>query len=665
MGLFSAIAAVAFAAYAPSISFVLFHDDIVIWLHLAQRTALNIFESRATDDLYRPLTYALWILVRDGFGQAPAILHFFNVALHILNTLLVGMLALRLGKSFGVRGLLFPALCALIFALFPFSYQSVQWASAIVHPLMTCLGLFGVHAYWAARTARQPRQRWLWLAASLVFVLAACFAHEMGFLFGLLIAWIELVLLVLAVKHRRLFWPAAWPALLGIAYVLAFRTLGQSTWASAKPLNALFADFAPNMLHFMQGFIAWLVILLRGQIGLIAQINTVIVLVFGLGLAVGLLVMGRARLSLIGLLGLGVWFIGSAPPAAALAADYVVVAPRLQYLSSIGIALFWAGFGLACQRLLRPRAAFVPVLVLMGGLFGWCLVYICGYTEQTHLFSVALRVVGDDVRKIAEDRPNPRVLLINPPAWVASNYVRFWLGNDGIPLWPDYITPDAYLFSTAEFITPITLVHHTVSLTQNPTWQYGIAGEPVDDTQLRAKIAQADLVYRFDYDEAGVAGGITARQLGTIEQLQPVAVFRQDQARVFIEAAKAVRCGSAIGLELTWVIATPPAQSVGVFVHGFNAAGEQILVADNDLLAGYWPLSDVPGRFRLTETRALNLNESGEANDANTIHAITEIRLGLYNRETQQRLPALRADRSQWMGDEAVIPISAGACPLP
>lgn len=116
-----------FALYAPAIRLMLFHDDAanIVWMNAFNM--LSIFSMAGqTGASARPVVNLLWVLTREVFGwYIPAIIHAWNVWLHVLNTALVAALALRLGRRFHIRGLLFPALSALIFGLFPFSYQAV------------------------------------------------------------------------------------------------------------------------------------------------------------------------------------------------------------------------------------------------------------------------------------------------------------------------------------------------------------------------------------------------------------------------------------------------------------------------------------------------------------------------------------------------------------
>src|SRR6266542_1300780 len=92
-----AVLLVVFVVYAPSVRLMLLDDDAVIIPAIAGRNLLSIFVNNGIVDVaYRPLSYALWLLVRDLFGWfIPGLLHMWNVWLHILNMALVSALATR------------------------------------------------------------------------------------------------------------------------------------------------------------------------------------------------------------------------------------------------------------------------------------------------------------------------------------------------------------------------------------------------------------------------------------------------------------------------------------------------------------------------------------------------------------------------------------------
>ena len=88
---------------------------------------------------YRPV-FLLWLLInRTLFGLSPFLWHFGVIAVHLLVTLLVYMLARRLLKDE-----LTASMAALIFGLHPVHIEAVAWISGVTEPL---LALFLISAF--------------------------------------------------------------------------------------------------------------------------------------------------------------------------------------------------------------------------------------------------------------------------------------------------------------------------------------------------------------------------------------------------------------------------------------------------------------------------------------------------------------------------------------
>jgi hypothetical protein len=102
-------------------------------------------------------------------------------------------------------------------------------------------------------------------------------------------------------------------------------------------------------------------------------------------------------------------------------------------------------------------------------------------------------------------------------------------------------------------------------------------------------------------------------------------------------------------VRIAWADARDIAQPAGVFVHGFDAAGNQVLGADADLVNGLLPLEQMPPGIVLTETREIALDA--------TKPAPSEVRLGVYTREGVQRWTAARADGSAWERDAVAVAV--------
>jgi tetratricopeptide (TPR) repeat protein len=166
------VAAATFIAFLPSLG-----NDFVNWDDEEYVTESTLITGLSAEHLkriftapvkanYHPLTiltlaidYRLWGL--DPFGY-----HATSLALHLLNTLLVFVLAMRLGGS----RLPAAVITALFFGIHPMHVESVAWISARKDVLYVLLFLSALIAY--TRFVRREQRRYYWIA-TVLFVLSA------------------------------------------------------------------------------------------------------------------------------------------------------------------------------------------------------------------------------------------------------------------------------------------------------------------------------------------------------------------------------------------------------------------------------------------------------------------------------------------------------------
>jgi hypothetical protein len=599
---------------------------------------------------------ALWLLTRDLFGWfTPPLIHMWNVWLHALNTALVAMLALRLGRRLGLPGLVFPALAGLFFGFYPLLYQSVIWAGAIYHPVMAAFGLLAIHASLFAR----ERQRWrVWLLC-FALIVAAALSHEAGFIFGLLVLLTQIVVgrgkaaAYFSASNNQLNrrfapTPAIVIAALSLLYPLINRVIvGASDSNAASRLRPL-DEIITNVVYFMQGMASWLVILLRPPIGLTESAPLIIVGLFVLAIGCSLVLLARVRVMWLGLFALTWWATFALAQALVLDKAYVSFGPRLLYVPAIGIALFWAAVVAALVRAIRQPALKLAPLGFAALLLAWCVPYVNERIAETARQTPAMTAIDADLRALDA---SGKVLLVNLPWWNAPTYPAFFVGAEGMPLFQHDGAPAwTWLATVSGTRRETEAVRHEASLTRDARWNYGQPGETLDDAALRERMLASDLIYAFDYDPPGMR----ARRVGQIEHDNAipsdfVAKLSDGSANVYLQQAQATLCNGAITLDLSWSASQPLGEPVGVFVHGLNAQGEQTITADRDLLSGVLPLDQVPAGMTIYERRVIPMPA-----DASTI---PELRVGAYRRADVSRLTATRAEGEIWPGDEVVVPV--------
>jgi tetratricopeptide (TPR) repeat protein len=209
-----------------------FHD--MPWLRQGDEWKHFVFKDfNNWTNYFRPLVVVLYTLQVRLFDGAPGPMHAVSLGMHLLNTLLVGMLSWRCSTAATseLKRICFLAASMLLYGLHPVLIEPVSWINCqyeLVVTMFTLLGLF-------ANTIIQGTSARATTVASLFF-LAAC-AKESAVSFPLLLVIFDLAL---HFRHHRSVIRALvgrnWPVYLamlfsGIVY-LVFRH-----WAVGKIVN--------------------------------------------------------------------------------------------------------------------------------------------------------------------------------------------------------------------------------------------------------------------------------------------------------------------------------------------------------------------------------------------------------------------------------------------
>ncbi|MCS6773209.1 MAG: hypothetical protein NZ693_03745 [Thermoflexales bacterium] len=639
--------------YAPVWGIPLLHDDgLIVWLVRYR----HLFGSEFGDPIFRPSAYFPWQVTRALLGwYESAPIHFFNVAAHLVSTSLVFQLVLRLTYlTTGSTNWLQAFVAAVLFGGHPLFNQTLLWASALVHPLLTAFGLGATHAYLSARFAQTwAAQCALILLASLL-VLGGCLSNEAGFMGALWVGIVETYLAGRAMrdKRRRIWWAVAIPLLVAATYVVLYRLLFNAAWsrhgiyALAHPVESI-----RSLVYLAQGLIMPAVVLLRPFLGLDEQRYTVVALIF-IATVIGMLAaLARARRLSWGVMSLSWWSISAGLFAAALEHNYVLYAPRLNYAPMVGGVLLLSSIvSLALQRSGAWLRALSALAVVAWAI--WSAGYITRLAHEAARLLPALRLIDEDIKHTKND---DQILLINAPQWSAPAVPLLLVGTEGMPIASVQAPADLWLGAMSGTYRRTTALRHDISLTRSDSFAYGILGDFADDGALRAALLKSNRVYRFDYDPPRY---LRARRLAAIEPAeQPVAwlaKFCYKQACTALIDARWQRCSTELALHLTWQHLAPTQAQTGVFVHGLSEANTQLWVADRDLVDGYLPIEQLPAGLRLTETRFLPSLEQHPD--------LRQVSLGLYDRGTVERFEATLSDGSKAAEVRLVVPTSDVGC---
>jgi len=695
------VCAFAFALYAPSVRLMPLHDDAHIIARIHAVSLLDIFKPESSGGVeYRPAGTMFWILTRDLFGWfVPGLLHFWNVLFHVLNVALVAALVKRLMVYFRDRpdqgNLTRPPLIAALFALFPLSYQAVI-AGGIYHPAMLLFGLAAVHAYLHFR----QQHTLIGLAVCMLTLAAACLSHEAGFMFGPLIALVEVVIALSprisanACLHRRpqhdrprtgveiigRVQPLAGAlAFISLLYPVGYRLLVNTMWTPARGmLTSDTSGVLDKLLYYTQGLAWWVIAPLRPLFGsfelntpsrVALILGTVGLIALGLGLARR---GGQLRLALFGLVW---WLITLAPLVAALPLNYVTDTPRLMYVPSVGLAFFW---GAALTPAIARSRRFVlnrAPLVIAGIMLAWSTTYISARLEEVTRLTPAFKLIGTHLE---DSPPDLKVALVNPPFLLVPVQPSFLFGREGFSLWepnPGYGPVGNWLAATTGNYRTASAVRHIASLTdRNPytdepdksftlgrgdgRFKYGVFAPAVDDPMLRQTMLASDLTFRFDYD----APGLRLRRVARVQPItaragvQPMATFAPTGAAIRAGAlvelisGSTARCDGHVRVTLAWHNRGGPFEPTAVFVHGIDAQGQQLFAADKDLLDGVLPINALPRDLLVTETR--------EIADPTSSAQVQQVRVGLYSLSDATRFAATRAEGGVWAGGEVILSVT-------
>lgn len=563
--------AIGWAAYGFSLRLPLFSDDIPHFRWMEGQTWLGILTSSQGVGYYRPLPFLIWKLLRSlqGGFHAPT-LHGVNLALHLLNGLLVWKLVNRHAQN----GNLVSGAAALLFLLYPFSYQAVPWVGSLTHPLVTAIILSSLSLYLLA----ESRPYGLWSTLSVVLAVLAPLAHETGVLAApllCLLLWTgeDRPRFSKVLRRTRFHWLGA---LVGLVIWLAVPKGVQppQVWN----LEARYQ----NGVYFLQG-LAYPVAPLARSIwmagwGLDDLQSVLLVCVPGVLLWGWLLwKKGQQQLLLLS----GGWFLLAVAPAwLMLGFEYVIDAPRLLYLSSVGTALFWAAplQGWGTNRLRRLGQIVAGLAVLSIATVNYAFV-----RQRAAIYEEAGKWITQFVQGVRLVSRPGAILCINCPEFLAPRESTFAVGHEGVPICAWHQLDDLFWVNTGEEREVIGLVFPDV---QRPwKYHYGSAGEVHTWISLQEPLREAAGVLLTDYSGEEIAVDL----VGALEEedIPPAEEFLADfDGRVRLLFADVRREDGAVVAELRWQLVAPLTEDTTVFLHVLDQSGQLVGQRDGYPLMG-------------------------------------------------------------------------------
>ena len=650
--------------YASSLSYPFFWVD-PIDIGLARgRSFLQIFTTSQGYLYYRPFAFVLWKLLAALQGEYnPLAFHLVHILTQVVNVWLMFALAKRLLRQTFAAGM-----AALFFAWYPFSYQTVTWVIS-PQPQATLFMLLSAILYYDGRIKHQesrlqpesrqashnrlkPRlqsiDRRIWL--SVVMLALALPFQENAVSFGFVIAALEVLLIAQPppqppapsrgspVSQGRE-WRVKWYPLLHIGVCLAFAAL----WfiIPKDPDSAIARFDQASGWYLLQGLIwpvagavgawrawfpalsnpAWAPLILAAPITLLALFAA-----YWRG--------RRLPLFFFGLIWYGVMVL---PIWATRGFGYVGTSPRILYVAAGGAALIWAGLLTLDFRLARfnrwwkvMSGILVAAILVQSALF---------LNTRKTLHDQTMPAIWEVIAGGQQAGNEAKLLYINAPDQITPRWREFPVGFFRAVLMPVSVDLGQYV-ELQKGARPQTQSLSVPALAQLENYPHNVdlRGEAVEQAQLSAAIRDADQVFIAEYDPAGSVKIVEAGNLTTQPPGQSIAAF---DAR--LQLAEAAFDADRQRLTLIWNCLAPLSTDETIFVHVFDANGQLVAQADGAPLRDLFPLSECRSGEQIRDIRSVSL-----------LDGASTVKVGVYNRVTQQRLAAVGANGNE-LADEAVI----------
>ncbi|MCA9979716.1 MAG: hypothetical protein KDD89_02750, partial [Anaerolineales bacterium] len=594
---------------------------------------------------FRPLGATVWrlsYLLWDA--NNPLWLHALNLAFHALNGWLVGWLARRLWTE-GTRtrraSLVVPGLAATFFVLFPFSYQAVPWVGALYHLLATTLVLTAVVSHLQWQHTRQRR----WLIAGLLAVLLAPFAHENGLIAAPLVLTYQLLRPPL--QPDRLIQRTTM-SLLWFAPLLLWLPLW---WLAPKGHGNLAVNnletTGQNAAYFAQGLafpFVWPGGWLRDTWGWNDLLTAVLLIgLAGLLVAATAVLVRRQKWSVLLLLGLPMAWgaLGALPAVLLLKAAYVISAPRLLMLASVGAALLWAFVAGAWLTWAQEQLAGLPQVVVYGavGLLVTAVVLPAGWfiTDHMNQHERLGRVWWQLAQEVGTSERENTAVVLNFPGGLANPTTFYPLGHEGTVFNVSYIPPARIYDVNAPQHAPRTIHFRRYDdIKPQLPYLYGVLDDGQDWPSLVAeKVDTAVFNTRYTTDDIWLepVGGWTA----TPPTKPPLTVF-PDLNLALVAGQSTAVSPHTIAVRLDWFAPEPLGYEWTTFVHVLDkTTGELVAQGDGHALANTYPMGQWSVPLAVWEQRFIEL-PPGVAPE----QVVTAV--GLYNWQTGERLAVQEGD---------------------
>ena len=606
--------------YGSSLNLPFFFDDLDHMPYVAQTGLIDIWLSSGGFPYYRPLGATVWRLSYVILGENnPVVLHGINLLFHGVNGWLVSVWYRQLQ---GDKQPLWPFIAAVAFLLYPFTYQAVPWIGALYHILATTLILSALVLY--GQNGRFA------LYAALFCAFLAPFAHENG-----IIIWPMILITMWFTKPNQTWAARAKEASLwfiplltwGIIWRSAPKVRGDGSRLAINHAEAIWQNGA----YFLQGFgypLTWTGGWLRDNWGL-----------NDLGLALGLTalllmpVLIALRQNKRILIPLALFLGGSLPAVALLEFAYVISAPRLQAVPSIGTAVVWV---MVLQTLYQTEKPLITAdawqswkKIIGGGILLIVLSQNLAFIQKHMRQHQMLGQSWQDTTQFATQtgaESNKLPVFINLPSSITAPQATYPLGHEGTVFMVSYIPLDRILpVQTNQETLPYALRRQDDIRPEMP-YLYGVMGDGRSWAE-RQQTADNIAVYNTIFSENRIDTRFVGETLDSVST-QNIGIFPELSVYLYEESVR----HTSDGLEIPLIWQTNQTIEPGwtIFVHVLNDQGALIAQADGQAWDNTFPVNEWEANSILRDIRYATV----DANQAHTIH------VGFYNWVTGERATA-------------------------
>ncbi|MCS7152093.1 MAG: tetratricopeptide repeat protein [Endomicrobia bacterium] len=148
--------------------FILRNIYITDWKYIKNIFLKNVTAGAGlTDNFWRPLSTVIWLFLNKTFGLDKRIFHITNILFHILTSIILYLLLLKLYNNNKIS-----LLGSLFFAVHPVNTEAVSYISGLGDPLSLCFVLFCIYFYISFKEKPNIFKSIIFLLSNIVAILA-------------------------------------------------------------------------------------------------------------------------------------------------------------------------------------------------------------------------------------------------------------------------------------------------------------------------------------------------------------------------------------------------------------------------------------------------------------------------------------------------------------